>query len=287
VPQAHDSPGDLAPFELLFETEGLPVYDLPIRLHDTYGGGIGFGSQCLYANFVSSVDGVVTLGPEQASPGSLISGNSHADRFVMGLLRACADTVLIGAGTLRDSPGHRWTPAHVFPDAATEFAELRRRLNLAESPRLAVVTASGDIDVHHPGLLPGSVIVTSAVGARHLTTRLPTGVEVRSLGEPSCMSVKRVVGSLRDDGDAVILTEGGPTLVGQLLRDHLVDELFLTLSPVLLGRSSSDPRPGLVDAMAFAVAAAPALSLRSLRRHGSHLFLRYIVDGTITGLSVP
>jgi riboflavin biosynthesis pyrimidine reductase len=287
VPQPDDSAIDLAPFELLTETADQPVYDLPTRLRDVYAGAIGFESPCVYANFVSSVDGVVTLGPEQSSPGSLISGNSRADRFVMGLLRACADTVLLGAGTLRDSPGHRWTPAHVFPDAAAEFAELRRRLKRTESPRLVVVTAGGDIDVLHSGLVPGSVIVTSDVGARHLMHRLPAGVEVRSLGEPPNLSVQRVVESLRGDGDGVILTEGGPTLVGQLLRGHLVNELFLTLSPVLLGRSSSEPRPGLVDATAFAVASAPALSLSSARRHGSHLFLRYAVEGTRWPASPP
>jgi riboflavin biosynthesis pyrimidine reductase len=264
-------------FELLDEASGQPVYDLPTRLREVYGGPLGFESPCLYANFVSSVDGVVALGPEHASAGSLISGHSPADRFVMGLLRACADTVLIGAGTLRGSPGHRWTPEHVFPDAAKDFAALRRRLNRTDSPRLVVVTAGGDIDVQHPGLLPGTLIVTSDTGAQHLVTRLPPDVAVRSLGAPTSISVHRVVEALRSDGDQVILTEGGPTLVGQLLRDRLVDELFLTLSPVLLGRSPTERRPGVVDAMAFAVEDAPALSLRSVRRYGSHLFLRYLV----------
>jgi riboflavin biosynthesis pyrimidine reductase len=269
--------GDLEAFVLLDETAAQSAYDLPERLSETYAGPIGFESPCLYANFVSSADGVAALGLDAPSAGSLISGHAPADRFLMGLLRACADAVLIGAGTLRGSPGHRWTPAHVFPDAALDFAELRRRLNRSESPRLVVVTTRGDIDVHHPGLLPGTLILTSDAGAQPLKMRLPADVEVRSLGAPSSMSVTRLVAALREDGDQVILTEGGPTLAGQLLRDCLVDELFLTLAPVLLGRAPGEPRPGLVDAMAFPVDAAPALRLRSTRRHGSHLFVRYAV----------
>jgi len=63
-------------------------------------GRLGFSTPVVYSNFVSSVDGVVTLG-SKPSAGSVISGKYPADRFLMGLLRACADAVLIGAGTLR------------------------------------------------------------------------------------------------------------------------------------------------------------------------------------------
>jgi len=46
----------------------------------------------------------------------------------MGLLRACADAVLLGVGTLRATPGHQWTPEHIYPDRAESFAELRNDL---------------------------------------------------------------------------------------------------------------------------------------------------------------
>jgi hypothetical protein len=81
----------LQPLEALFEVPGLPGFDLPDELAAICGGTVGFPEPRLYANFVASVDGVVAL------------------RFVMGLLRACADAVLIGAGTLRGSPRTRWT----------------------------------------------------------------------------------------------------------------------------------------------------------------------------------
>jgi riboflavin biosynthesis pyrimidine reductase len=111
---------------------------------------------------VSSLDGVVALGPEYPSSGSAISGREPSDRFVMGLLRAFADAVLIGAGTLRATPNHRWTPEHLCPSAAAGFAALRETLGCAPDPELIVVTASGDLPLEHPALQKGAVIVTTA-----------------------------------------------------------------------------------------------------------------------------
>jgi len=108
------------PLARLYERAGLPFWGLPPPLAAAYGGDLGFARPCVYANFVASMDGVTALGPEYPSSGSAISGHDPADRFVMGLLRACADVVLIGAGTLRASPGHLWTPGHVCPAAADD-----------------------------------------------------------------------------------------------------------------------------------------------------------------------
>src|SRR6202043_4004688 len=128
-----------------------PGYKLPADLRHVYGR-LGFGARAVYSNFVSSVDGVVTVGLKP-SAGSIISGKYPADRFLMGLLRACADAVVIGAGTLRDTPGHLWTPAHVYPALATEFTALRSSLGRSPEPVLVVLTASGDIDFSHPALV--------------------------------------------------------------------------------------------------------------------------------------
>jgi hypothetical protein len=102
----------MIPLDVLFEKSGLPSYDLPADLERLYGGGLGFEAPRLYANFVSSLDGVVALEGEKHSS-QMISGQSEADRFVMGLLRACADAVLIGAGTLRAAPGSVDTDVHL------------------------------------------------------------------------------------------------------------------------------------------------------------------------------
>src|SRR6202171_3917486 len=159
----------LAPFEVLFEAD-LPAYKLPVDLQHLYGR-LGFPSPVLYSNFVSSVDGVVTLG-STPSAGSVISGKHPADRFLMGLLRACADAVVIGAGTLRATPGHLWTPGHVYPDLATEFTVLRSNLGRSREPLLVLLTASGKLDFSHPALVKGAIVVTTAAGAKRIGGRV-------------------------------------------------------------------------------------------------------------------
>src|SRR6266511_3726839 len=77
---------------------------------------------------------------------------------------------------------------------------------------------------------------------------------------------------LHDRGLQTILSEGGPTLFGQLLAEDLIDELFLTTSPKLFGRRPSDGRKSLVAGVALE---GRAMQLVSVRRHESHLFLRY------------
>ena len=93
----------------------------------------------MYANFVETLDGVVAI-PGHERSNALIADESEADRFVMGLLRAFADVVLIGAGTLLASPKGRWRPDGVYPAGKSAFAELRARLGKSEHPAVAIVT---------------------------------------------------------------------------------------------------------------------------------------------------
>ena len=121
-------------FEVLLEGTA-PEAPTPADLAEIYGGPIGFAAPVVYSNFVESLDGVVALEARESS-GSVISGHHDGDRFLMALLRACADAVLLGAGTLRATPNHRWVAEAVFPDLAVSFAELRRQRGLAPEPRL-------------------------------------------------------------------------------------------------------------------------------------------------------
>jgi hypothetical protein len=86
------------------------------------------------ANFVSTLDGIVALGQGRLSGGGLISGFHEPDRFVMGLLRALADVIVVGAGTLRGSSGHGWTAERVHPESASAFAAWRAEMGLAQHP---------------------------------------------------------------------------------------------------------------------------------------------------------
>ena len=97
---------------------------------------------------------------------------SEADRFVMGLLRSCADTIVIGAGTFRRAPKDVWRAEAIYPAAGALFAELRTALGLKPRPRFVIVSASGQLDVTGPAI-PEALIVTNATGARSLGPRLP------------------------------------------------------------------------------------------------------------------
>ena len=263
----------LEPFEVLYEGD-VPAYKLPADLLHLYGR-LGFADRVVYSNFVSSLDGVVTLG-SKPSAGSVISGKYPADRFLMGLLRACADAVLIGAGTMRATPGHLWTPAHVYPEMATEFLALRSALGRSTEPKLVVVTASGNLDASHPALVRGALIMTTEEGARAIGNRLPKTCEVVAPGKK--LDLGKVLVGLRSRGLDVVLTEGGPNVMGQLIEAGLLDEVFLTVSPVIAGRKE-EKRLGMVDGVELLPGHGAWSKLTSVRRHGDYLFLRYRKPG--------
>lgn len=255
--------------------------DLPAGLESAYGGDLSIplraGRPTVVTNFVSTIDGVTSYNTPEAEGGGEISGHFEPDRFVMGLLRALADVVLVGAGTLRADPAGSWTPSSIYPGAAAEFAALRHRLGLAPMPITAVVTGAGAVDLRHPGLADPAVrvvVVTTDAGEATLRQRaVPDHVGIRSMGDR--VTADEVVRSLGSDGAELVLCEGGPHLLGQLLEARSVDEMFLTLAPQLAGRSSSTPRLSLVEGTAFSVADAAWARLVDLRRAGDHLFARY------------
>ena len=259
----------MKPLERLFERDGLPIFGLPAALAATYGGDFGLTRPELYANFVSSVDGVVALAGAGES-GRVISGDNEPDRFTMALLRAAADAVLIGASNFRKADGDWWYPETVYPAAAEHFADLRKQLGLRPHPLLVVVTASGQIDPTQPALRD-CLVITSPQGETHLRGKLQSGARI------AVLSGKRFDGHsllelLHAEGLQVILTEGGPSLVGQLLEEGLIDELFLTTSPRLFGRRAGDERKSLVEGFDLG---GRSLKLLSVRRHESYIYLRY------------
>jgi riboflavin biosynthesis pyrimidine reductase len=259
---------------LLFEAGQLPAFDLPADLAAAYGGSLGFSEPCLFANFVSTLDGVVAI-PALPASNRLIAAASEADRFLMGLLRACCDAVVIGSGTLTASPTSTWTPARAFPAASESFAELRRRLGREGEPELVVLSASGNIDPAHPALAAGALVLSSDRGAARLEARLPAPAQVVSLGPGPALDARAIAAALADRGHRLVLSEGGPRAIAPLLAAGLVDELFLTLSPLLLGRPGGEERLALVEGVDL-LPGAPT-RLLGARRAGEHLFLRYSI----------
>ena len=192
----------------------------------------------------------------------------------MALLRACADVVLIGSGTLLASPHGTWRPDRVYPSAAPALAELRARRGLPDHPALAVVTAGGSVVAGHPALERGALVLTTEGAAPGLRASVPTAAEVVAVGGDSAVDLPAALAALRERGHRVILSESGPRLFAGLLGERLVDELFLTLSPLVAGRAAA-PRLSLVEGVELLPDTRVVATLRSLRRSGSHLFLRY------------
>jgi riboflavin biosynthesis pyrimidine reductase len=253
--------------ELLYEREGLPGFGLSGALATRYGGDLGFRAPCLYANFVSSLDGVVAL-PVEGDSGPVISQHSQLDRFVMGVLRACADAVIVGASTFRKASGHEWTAQMIYPPASDDYAALRAQLGLPARPLLVVVSHSGRLDIAQPALAE-ALVVTSRAGEARLKAAAP-GLQILALEPEVRMHV--LLAELHQRGLRHILTEGGPALFAQLVAEDVLDELFLTSSPLLFGRFPNDGRKGLGDGLDLG---GKPMELLSLRRSGSHLFQRW------------
>lgn len=245
---------------------------LTVELQRLYGGPLSLPARALFANFVQSIDGVVAM-PEVESSGSVLSGKSPADRFVMGLLRASADAVLVGAGTLRDTPKHHWTADHVFPELTAEWAGYRGALGATAQPRLVLVTATGAVDVAHPAVRGGATFLTTPAGARRLEEIVPDGCIVQAF-DGDRVPMPEAIEWLRGRGYERILSEAGPQVTGQLLKDDLLDDVFVTVSPVVAGRDGAG-RPGLAEGVALLPGRRVQARLASARTGDSFLMLRY------------
>lgn len=256
--------------QLLWEQSGLAGVLTP-ELHAFYGGALGFDGPCVYANFVETLDGVVAM-PDLENSNALVSDGSDDDKHLMGILRALADVVLLGSGTLLASPNGRWRPEGVYPKAKDAFAALRAAIGKPERPAVAVVTSGASLDVSHPAVAGGALVLTTHRGAAQLEGSVAGIVPVN---DGDWVDLPAALDILRERGYAQVLVEAGPTTFGGLLAGGVVDELFLTVSPVLAGRLESRRRLGLVEGVELLPDARVAPSLLSLRRGSDHLFARY------------
>lgn len=263
---------------------------LPQELRELYDGDLHFRTSSaarplVMANFVSTLDGVVSYEINGKSGGSTISGSDPADRFIMGLLRASADAVMVGAGTLHDvSPNSLWTPEYVCPDAKHFYAEYRMNaLHKPEYPLLVIVSGTGQLELERavfrtPAMR--TLVITTSAGRDELTRRGATtldSVEVHALNSSSgSIAPPAILELLQSEfGVKTLLHEGGPTLFGQFLAAGAVDELFLTLSPQIAGRKGDVTRPAVVEGVAFLPDSAPWFQLVSVKEKAAHLYLRY------------
>jgi riboflavin biosynthesis pyrimidine reductase len=277
----------LAPFEVLLDHARGARLPLPRSIASVYGP-LRFprpsNRRYVIGNFATTLDGVVSLSGRGASGGGEITGFDPHDRALMGILRAVADVVILGAGTFRAVPRHQWTAEHVYPGWATEYAALRRRLGKPPTPLNVVVSASGRLDLELPLFSRGEVpveIVTTPRGAARLrdaAARQNVGLAIASRSRR--IPARSVLHALpKATHDQIVLVEGGPHLIGTFFAEHRLDELFLTLAPQVAGRADTPVRPGLVAGQMFAPRHPLWGSLVGVRRHAGFLYLRFAFEG--------
>jgi riboflavin biosynthesis pyrimidine reductase len=261
-------------FELLLDEGPDDGPGLPEGLRATYGGDWRLPTRepYVYVNFVAARDGRVSFAEPGHTAGADVSGFDDADRWLMALLRARADAVLVGDGTLRSDPGHLWTADALVQDE--RLGALRRAENRAAQPLQVVLSLGGELPadaalLREPGLRV--VVATTAAGA----ARAPAGVDVLAAGGHE-VEIPRLVRELHERyAVRTVLCEGGPRVYGSLLRQGQRCDEFLTLSPLVLGDDGGEPRrPSLVEGARFAPGRAPRSRLLSVRRSGDLLFLR-------------
>lgn len=205
----------------------------------------------LFLDMVATIDGRAAVGGRSGPIGG------EGDQEMFHLLREVPDAVLIGAGTLRAEKYGRLV-------RSPERRARRAAAGLAEDPIAVLVTRSGNLPWDAPiftapeqrVLVFGPVQPPSSVTAQ---------ISVMPYADPAHVLVR-----LRDTGVESVLCEGGPTLNRSLLEAEVVDELFLTVGPLLAG---GDEEPGIVAGPALPAPAAA--ELRWVLRCQNELFLRY------------
>jgi riboflavin biosynthesis pyrimidine reductase len=254
------------------------------RLYGRFRMQSARSSPHVYSNFVSTMDGVVSLQVKGHEAGGDISGFNTPDRMVMGLLRAVADVVIVGSGTLAADPRHVWTPDAICPELANDYQRLQIAIAKRQAALNVVVSASGHLDLRLPVFASGRVpvlVVTTRRGARRLSRQSPQScVEISAIRGGAKIAPGAILDAVAQvNSGKRILVEGGPQLLGTFYRERLLDEQFLTLAPQIAGRAAGDGRPGLVMGTAFAPRDPLWGRLTDVRRGNSHLFLRYSFAG--------
>ena len=268
--------------------DGLGTTDLlSDALRRLYDGNLGFPEDLprpfIIGNFVQTLDGIVSFKIPGSSGGAEISGRNEEDAFIMALLRSCADAVMIGEETYRVAGGHLWTADFIYPKLKEEFRALRHSLEKrTPHPLTVIASGKGNVDLNgtlfkHPEVK--SVVLTTKNGKKHIEgrhgTMLPCDVHV--LPGDTSLQASDMAALLYDVyRGKLLLHEGGPMLFAAFLQQNLVDELFLTIAPQIVGRGAMRERPAFSGGLAFGPHEARWGSLLSIKTAASgHLFLRY------------
>jgi riboflavin-specific deaminase-like protein len=210
----------------------------------------------VYVNMITTLDGHSALDGRSAGLGD------EADLENLLELRTIADAVLIGTGTVRAEGYARLVRSE-------ERRARRRAAGLSEDPLAVLISRRFDIPWRAGLFAAPEQPVLIYTGADGEVPDVAAPVEVVKLADATPAAA---LADLRARGVRALLCEGGPTLHRSLQTAGLVDELFLTLWPVLTG---DDAEPAIVTG--GRLPEVKGLRLLSVRQVGSELFLRYAV----------
>ena len=178
------------------------------------------------ANMIASIDGAVTVAGRSGG----LSG--PADRLVFSVLRSLADVIVVGAGTARAERYRQPRPDELWQQL---------RAGRPPAPPVAVVTGHLDLELTDRLFGPGeprTIVLTTELVPEDRLKKAAQVADVVVAG-PDCVTAASIVGALAGRGHRRILVEGGPMLLGQLAAAQLLDELCLTISPLLEGGQST------------------------------------------------
>ncbi len=243
----------------------LPQDEVPIEeLYDDLGSRQGApGRPFVYINMVETVDGKVTIEGTTAGIGSRV------DRRMMMRLRTFADAILNGAGTLRMED--------ITPRVPEPFRGQRLARGLSPYPLGIIVTRGADLPLDRRFFTLGdfrAVVITGAGAPEANVSRLRERAEVYRTASPHPEPAEIVRILEKQLSVRRLLIEGGPEMNFAFLAAGLVDEIFLTTAPRLVGGRAART---LVEGAGFAPADGPRLELVSIFEHQDELFRRYRV----------
>jgi riboflavin biosynthesis pyrimidine reductase len=218
------------------------------------------GRPWVMTNFVISPDG------SAAVDGRVGVLSDPVDQHLFRLLRSIADVIMVGAGTVR---AEGYGPHNPSPEHRAA------RIGRGQPPTapLAVVTAGCDLDptsALFASSEAGPLVITGGSAPRQARERLAASAEVVLAGDDQ-VDLAEALRLLAAAGARLVLCEGGPALLSRLLDEGLVDEMCVTIAPVLL----ADPVRMLPSG---SLTARTNMILASHREHGGHLFLRYLMN---------
>lgn len=217
------------------------------------------GRPYVVLNMVTSLDGATAVDGVTAALGS------PTDRAIFLYLRDLADAVLVGAATLRVE---NYGPVRTSPQAQAD----RLARGQTSKPPVVVVSRSVNFDWDAPFFVdaePPPILLVPADTDRHQLRQARTSAEVITAGNGT-VDLPAALSELRDLGVKILLCEGGPNLNTEMLRAQLIDELCLTIAPLM--SPSGHPRGVFTPASSEVF---PFLSIAHVLEEESFLYLRY------------